>query len=149
MIRGFGLTLGRKAADNMIDSFGQSSEGNIQSPSLSGKQIVQTILWGFPMILISILLNVIIEMAIFDDTSTFDKSSLPIGRTFLLAIFFTFFIGKDYYNSNKKRIQIANYNNQVVQEKTRLINETEELYISEKITKREYEVMMKKINKIN
>jgi hypothetical protein len=53
-----------------------------------------------------------------------------------------------YYNDNKKRIQTLNYYNQVAQEKARLINETEELYISEKITKREYEVLMKKINKM-
>jgi hypothetical protein len=42
---------------------------------------------------------------------------------------------------------VNNYN-KVLQEKERLTKETEELYISEKITKREYEVMMRKINKM-
>lgn len=143
MIRGFGLTLGRKAADNMIDSFGQSSEGNIQSPSLSGKQIVQTILWGFPMMLISSVISSFLFAA-----NVVNKETVAIPFI-LLTILFTFVIGKDYYNTNKKRIQSLNYHNQVIQEKTRLMNETEELYISEKITKREYEVLMKKINKMS
>lgn len=143
MIRGFGLTLGRKAADNMIDSFGQSSEGNIQSPSLSGKQIVQTILWGFLMMLISSVISSILFVA-----NVVNKETVAIPFI-LLTILFTFVIGKDYYNTNKKRIQSLNYHNQVIQEKTRLMNETEELYISEKITKREYEVLMKKINKMS
>jgi hypothetical protein len=140
--RGFGLTLGRKAADNMIDSFGQSSEGNPQSPSLSGKQIVQTILWGFIMMLLSSVISTFLFVA-----NVVNKETVAIPFI-LLTVLFTFIIGKDYYNSNKKRIQSLNHYNQVNQEKTRLINETEELYISEKITKREYEVLMKKINKM-
>jgi hypothetical protein len=142
MIRGFGLTLGRKAADNMIDSFGQSSEGNTQSPSLSGKQIVQTILWGFIMMLLSSVISTFLFVA-----NVVNKETVAIPFI-LLTVLFTFTIGRDYYNDNKKRIQTLNYYNQVAQEKARLINETEELYISEKITKREYEVLMKKINKM-
>lgn len=143
IIRGFGLTLGRKAADSMIDSFGQSSEGNVQSPSLSGKQIVQTILWGFVMMLISATICSFLFAA-----NVVSKETIAIPFIFLTALF-TFVIGKEYYNTNKKRIQSLSYYNQVAQEKARLINETEELYISEKITKREYEVLMKKINKMS
>lgn len=142
IIRGFGLTIGRRAADNMIDSFGQSSEGNTQTPSLSGKQIVQTILWGFIMMIISSVISSFLFVA-----NVVNKETIAIPFI-LLTLLFTFVIGKDYYNGNKKRIQQWNYHNQAAQEKARLMNETEELYTTEKITKREYEVLMKKINKM-
>jgi hypothetical protein len=142
MIRGFGLTLGRKAADNMIDSFGQSSEVNIQSPSLSGKQIVQTILWGFPMMMLAgLITSFLLGGKVVQEQNWY----IPF---LLMTLFFTFVIGKGYYDDNKKVIQNVNNYNKVIQEKERLTKETEELYISEKITKREYEVLMRKINKM-
>jgi hypothetical protein len=61
---------------------------------------------------------------------------------------FTFVIGKGYYDDNKRVIDRVNTYNKTIKEKERLTKQTEELYVSEKITKREYEVLMMKINKL-
>jgi len=66
----------------------------------------------------------------------------------ILTFLFTFIIAKGYYNENKNHITQEDNARKVKQEKERLIRETEEQYISEKITKREYEILMKRINKM-
>jgi uncharacterized protein YxeA len=66
----------------------------------------------------------------------------------ILTLLFTFVIGKGYYDDNKRVIDRVNTYNKTIKEKERLTKQTEELYVSEKITKREYEVLMMKINKL-
>lgn len=142
IVRGFGFTLGRRAADNMIENMGQSSGEYKDTPSLSGKQIFKTIMWSFPMMMLAGLITAfLLGGKVVEEKNWY----IPF---LLMTSFFTFVIGKGYYDDNKKLItQVNNYNKRL-QEKERLTKETEELYISEKITKREYEVLMKKINKM-
>ena len=104
IVRGFGNQLGRTAANKVLEKTSSPSQVVRVSPSLSFWQGIKTILWGFPMLLISIVLNTIIEVATNDINSPYDPSSLPIGRTFLLALFFTFIIGYDYYKDNKRKL---------------------------------------------
>ena len=142
IVRGFGFTIGRRAADNMIENFSQSSGEYKESPSLSGKQIFKTIMWAFPMMMIAgLITSFLLGGKVVEERNWY----VPF---LLMTSFFTFVIGKGYYDDNKKIISQVNNYNKVIQEKERLTKETEELYISEKITKREYEVLMKKINKM-
>ena len=142
IVRGFGLTIGRRAADNMIDNLGQSSGEYKETPALSGKQIFKTIMWSIPMMMLA---GLITAFLLGGKVVKEENWYIPF---LLMTLFFTFVIGKGYYDDNKKVIQSVNNYNKVLQEKERLTKETEELYISEKITKREYEVLMRKINKM-
>ena len=140
IVRGFGFTIGRRTADNMIDNLRQSSGEYKETPALSVKQIFKTIMWGFGNILLSLFIGGLISGFVGN------QNAVIVGVIFWC--FATFIIGKGYYDENKKIIQSVNNYNKVLQEKERLTKETEELYISEKITKREYEVLMRKINKM-
>ncbi len=142
IVRGFGFTIGRRAADNMIENLAQSSGEYKDSPSLSGKQIFKTIMWAFPMMMIAGIITVFLLAGKVVEEKNF---YIPF---ILLTSLFTFVIGKGYYNDNKKVIDSVNQYNKVMEEKERLTKETEELYISEKITKREYDILMKRINKM-
>jgi hypothetical protein len=140
--KGFGFTLGRRAADNMIENLNKSSGEYKESPSLSGKQIFKTIMWAFPMMMLAGLITAfLIGGKVVEEQNGY----IPF---LILTSFFTFVIGKGYYNDNKKIISQVNNYNKIHAEKERLTQETEDLYISEKITKREYEVLMRKINKM-
>jgi hypothetical protein len=142
IVKGFGFTIGRRAADNMIENLAQSSGEYKESPSLSGKQIFKTIMWAFPMMMLAGLITAfLLGGKVVQEQNWY----IPF---LLMTSFFTFVIGKGYYDDNKKVIQNVNNYNKILQEKERLIQETEEKYISEKITKREYEVLMRKINKM-
>jgi|688.fasta_scaffold1395092_1 hypothetical protein len=142
IVRGFGLTIGRRAADNMIDNLSQSSGEYKSSPSLSGKQIFKTILWSFmSMILAIFITSFLFAMEAVDEKNVY----IPF---LILTLLFTFVIGKGYYDDNKRVIDRVNTYNKTIKEKERLTKQTEELYVSEKITKREYEVLMMKINKL-
>ena len=101
IVRGFGNQLGRTAANKVLEKTSSPSQVVRVSPSLSFWQGIKTILWGFPMLLISLFLNTIIEVATNDINS---PSSLPIGRTLLLALFFTLIIGYNYYKDNKRKL---------------------------------------------
>jgi hypothetical protein len=143
ILRGFGLTLGRKAADSIIDNLKDSTEVYKKSPSLTGAQIFKTILWLFPMMLIAgLITGLLLESNII---SGYNQGGPCFG---ILTILFTFIIAKGYYNENKYLITQSDNYNKIKKEKERLIKETEEQYISEKITKREYEILMKRINKM-
>ena len=148
--RGFGFSIGRRMADNVMDNMGNMGKSNgvyKESPSLTGGQIFKTIMWFIPMMLLSMTVNIIYDM--FADSNFLDKSYHPnFTPILIIAVIFTYIIGRGYYNDNKKIIDSVNEYNKVQVEKERLIKETEEHYISEKITKREYEVLMKKINKL-
>ena len=142
IVRGFGLTIGRRAADNMIDNLSQSSGEYKSSPSLSGKQIFKTILWSFmSMILAIFITSFLFAMEAVDEKNVY----IPF---LILTLLFTFVIGKGYYDDNKRVIDRVNTYNKTIKEKERLTKQTEELYVSEKINKREYEVLMMKINKL-
>ena len=145
--RGFGFSIGRRMADNVMDGIGKSNGVYKESPSLTGGQIFKTVLWGF---LMFILATFIVSMYFaftspLKSTPDFGKMVLPI---ILLGSFFTYTIGRGYYNDNKKVIESVNTFKEVQAEKERLIKETEDSYIGEKITKREYEILIKRINKM-
>lgn len=143
IFRGFGLTLGRKAADSLVDNFKDSTEVPKNTPSLTGAQIFKTFLWLFPMMMIAgIITGLLLES---NTISGYNQGGTCFG---VLTFVFTFIIAKGYYNENKNLItQLDNYR-KLKQEKERLLRETEEQYISEKITKREYEILVKRINKM-
>jgi magnesium-transporting ATPase (P-type) len=142
IVRGFGLTIGRKAADNMIENLGQSNGEYKESPSLSGKQIWKVIGWSIIHIITSLFLSIIPVVLGWVN----EKNQFQAGVVIWIIGVLTFING--YYQDNKKVISQVNARRVVLEEKERLIYETEELYISEKITKREYELLMKKINKM-
>jgi uncharacterized protein YxeA len=126
----------------MIDNLSQSSGEYKSSPSLSGKQIFKTILWSFmSMILAIFITSFLFAMEAVDEKNVY----IPF---LILTLLFTFVIGKGYYDDNKRVIDRVNTYNKTIKEKERLTKQTEELYVSEKITKREYEVLMMKINKL-
>ena len=145
--RGFGFSIGRRMADNVMNGIGKSNGVYKESPSLTGGQIFKTILWGFAMLFLATFI-VSLYFAFTSPINSkpdFGKMLLPI---FLLGSFFTYVIGRGYYNDNKKVIESVNTFREVQAEKERLTKETEDLYIGEKITKREYEILMKRINKM-
>jgi len=142
IVRGFGFTIGRRTADNMIENFGKSSGEYKQSPSLSGKQIMKVIGWSIVHMVTSVFLSIIpVILGLVEE-----KNQLTAGLVFWIfgVVIFT----KGYYDENKKMIEQVNVHNAYIEEKERLTQDTEKLYISEKITKREYEILMKKINKM-
>lgn len=142
ILRGFGLTLGRKAADSIVDNFKYPTEVPKKTPSLTGAQIFKTFLWIFPMMIAGLITGLLLES---NTISGYNQGGACFG---ILTFIFTFIIAKGYYNENKNLItQLDNYS-KAKQEKERLIRETEEQYISEKISKREYEILMKRINKM-
>jgi hypothetical protein len=142
IVKGFGFTIGRKAADNVIENLSKSSGEYKQSPSLSGKQIMKVIGWSILHIMTSLFLS-IIPVAL---GWVQEKNQFYAGLVFWVIGVITFING--YYTENKKVIQQVNAYNTLIQEKERLTQETEDLYIQEKITKREYEISMKRINKM-
>jgi hypothetical protein len=143
ILRGFGLTLGRKAADSIVDNFKYSTEVPKKTPSLTGAQIFKTFLWLFPMMMIAGLITGLLLES--NTISGYNQG----GAVFcILTFIFTFIIAKGYYNENKNLITQLDNHRKAKQEKERLIRETEEQYISEKISKREYEILMKRINKM-
>ena len=140
--RGFGLTIGNKMANSVINNFNQPNGEYKQSPSLSGKQIFKTIMWSFVMF----GLSAFIVSIVYQTHLIGIKGGVVLG--ILLTMFFTYVIGKEYYNSNVITIKSVNDYNTLQKHKEELIQQTEDSYVSEKITKREYEVLMKRINKM-
>jgi len=142
IVKGFGFTIGRRAADNMIQNIGKSSGEYKKTPSLSGKQILKVIGWSILHIITSVFLSIIpVLFGLVDETNQFNA-----GVVIWIIGVVTFING--YYQDNKKIIKAVNDHNSIIEEKNRLIKEVEDLYISEKITKREYEVSLKRINKM-
>ena len=145
--RGFGFSIGRKMADNVMDGIGKSNGVYKETPSLTGGQIVKTIMWGFVMIFLSIFIVSIFQAVTTPLNSKPDVVKITV-EIIVLASFFTYVIGREYYKSNKKVIDSVNTYKEVHAEKERLIKETEDSYINEKINKREYEILIKRINKM-
>jgi hypothetical protein len=142
IVKGFGFTIGRKAADNVIENLSKSSGEYKQSPSLSGKQIMKVIGWSILHTITSLFLS-IIPVAL-----GWVKESNQFTAGVVIWVFGVLVFINGYYTENKKIIEQVNRYKAVIDEKEKLTQETEQLYISEKITKREYEVLMKKINKM-
>jgi hypothetical protein len=142
IVRGFGFTIGRRAADNMIDNFSQSSGEYKESPALSGKQIMKVIGWSIVHMITSLFLSIIpVVLGWVNESNQFYA-----GLVIWIIGVITFI--KGYYQDNKKVIEEVNRHRVLIAEKQKLIDDVEQQYISEKITKREYEVLMKKINKM-
>jgi uncharacterized membrane protein len=140
--RGFGFTIGNKMANSVVNGLSQSNGEYKQSPSLSGRQIFKTIMWGFVMIFLSIL----ITSFVWSFGMVGPKGAVVMGA--VLTVLFIYVIGKGYYKENVSMINSVNRYNEIKSEKERLTKETEDSYISGGINKREYEVLMKRINKM-
>lgn len=96
IVRGFGMTLGRKAANRVTRSSNVESDRNY----LTFWEGIKTILWFFPMGLVSMVVVMIYDGI----TGKF----LPNGNynpnfnvVLFWAVVFTFIIGYGYYNKNK------------------------------------------------
>jgi len=142
IVKGFGFTIGRRAADNMIENLGQSSGEYKESPSLSGKQVLKVMGWSILHMITSLFLS-IIPVAL-----GWVKESNQFYAGLVIWIFGVLVFIKGYYQENKKVIEEVNRHRELLAEKEKLTEEAEQQYISEKISKREYEILIKKINKL-
>jgi hypothetical protein len=136
---GFGFRIGSNLANSLMSSNGSSTIVVKDKASLSFWQVIKTILWSIPMLLIAFIIAAI--------TTTIGSTASGIV-TFTLWILFTFIIGYQYYTNNKKAIEWYNNRNNLITQAQNIIDETEKSYIAGRITKREYEVLIKKANKI-
>jgi hypothetical protein len=98
VVKGFGMTIGRNAA-NSITSRKRERVVRV-SNSLTLWQGIKTILWFFPMFLLSLVINEIWDMIFLKDYLSNHKPNFT--RISLWAIAFTCIIGYNYYQENKK-----------------------------------------------
>ncbi len=140
--KGFGFSIGRRMADNVMDGIGKSNGVYKESPSLTGGQIMKVIGWSILHMITSLFLSIIPVVL------GWVKESNQFTAGVVIWVFGVLVFINGYYTENKKMIEQVNHYNAVIDEKEKLTQETEQLYISEKITKREYEILMKKINKM-
>jgi hypothetical protein len=97
IVRGFGLTIGRKTANKLLDS----SKVKGPSGSLSFWQGIKTILWFIPMYIVSLFLMMFWDMFTKDFLAKTYTPNFPM--IFFWAIIFTFIIGYNYYQDNKTK----------------------------------------------
>lgn len=96
IVRGFGSTLGRKAANSITRNSNVVSEKNY----LTFWEGIKTILWFFPMLVVSLFLNMIWD--IFTNKNFMSENyvlNFPI--VIFWAVIFTLIIGYNYYNKSK------------------------------------------------
>ena len=158
IVRGFGSQIGRTAASSMINSVSNQSENVIirRSNSLSVWQVIKTMLYTFPMFILAIIVVFLFDVFFRHNYFINTKGYHPdFFITFIVTLFFTFFIAKDYYNKNKKQNDYYDaYNealikrNESIAKLHQTIDETDTAYMEGKITKREYEVLIRRTNKL-
>jgi uncharacterized membrane protein len=150
IVRGFGSQIGRTAAVSMINSVSNDSDNVVirTSNALSFWQVVKTFLWSILMLILAVTLA-----AIFSGGNVHSNKFMYI--TIGIWSFATFCIGRDYYKANKKQNDYYDaYNealikrNEAIAKLHQTIEETDTAYIDGKITKREYEVLMRRTNKL-
>ncbi len=99
VVRGFGHTLGRKGADSITRRRNSTSSGS--NGTLTFWQGIKTILWFFPMCMVSTVV-----VMIFDGiTGSFKANgnyNPNFGTILVWAIIFTIIIGYNYYQDNKR-----------------------------------------------
>lgn len=166
IVRGFGSQIGRTAAQTMVNSFQTNEMGSsesdtsissIVSNSLTFDQIVKTFLWSILMIIVAMFFSTFIVVFAHGSDKEIGNDmffTYLIRYSSVIWIICTFIIGKGYYSSNKKKNELFlaryEYNKNIqsnIEKVESIIKETEENYISNKITKREYEVLLSKANK--
>lgn len=92
VVKGFGMTLGRKAANRLTSNSQVSSPKNY----LTIGEIVKTILWFFPQCLVSIFVVMIYDT--FSGKISSENYVPNFNLILGLAMIFTFIIGYGYYN---------------------------------------------------
>jgi hypothetical protein len=100
--RGFGLTLGRRAANSLLDGSNKQKVYRV-SASLTFWQGIKTILWFLPMMLVSGLIVYIGDIFTHGD-EVLKKGHGHFNLIVIIAIIFTIIIGNDYYQNNKKNL---------------------------------------------
>lgn len=101
--RGFGGQIGRRAANSMLNGSNKQKVYRT-SATLTFWQGIKTMLWFFPMMLLSMLVNTIYNM-IFND-HFLDKNYTPNFKIIMLiALVFTIIIGYGYYQENKENLK--------------------------------------------
>jgi hypothetical protein len=93
--RGFGSQIGRHAANKVLES--KQTKTIRVSASLSFWQGIKTMLWFFPMMFLSLLINLMFNAG--------DMKAVSPIKFLLLAVFFTFVIGYGYYQENKNNLK--------------------------------------------
>lgn len=98
IVKGFGMTLGRKAANSLVNS--KHSNVVRKSGSLTFWQGIKTILWFFPMYMLSLVVVMIFDAITgnFKSNSNYEPNFTVV---FFVALFMTVCIGYDYYKKNK------------------------------------------------
>jgi len=150
IVRGFGMQIGRTAAASMINSVSNGSDSVVigRSSALSFWQVIKTFLWSILMLLLASTVA-----ALFTGGNVQSNNFMYI--TLGIWSFATFCIGYDYYKANKKQNDYYDaYNralikrNEAIAKLQQTIEETDTAYIDGKITKREYEVIIRRTNKL-
>jgi Fe2+ transport system protein B len=95
IVRGFGGQIGRHAANKVLN--GKQTKTIRISASLSFWQGIKTILWFFPMMFLSLLINLMFNSG--------DIHLVSPIKFLLLSLFFTFVIGYGYYQENKNNLK--------------------------------------------
>ena len=99
--RGFGFTIGRRAADSMLNGSNKQKVYRT-SATLTLWQGIKTILWFFPNLLVALVVNMVYNMF----TGDFSKKEWTpnFQSVVVMAIIFSIIIGYNYYQDNKKNL---------------------------------------------
>jgi hypothetical protein len=130
IVRGFGMTVGRRAANSMLDS--------AQQPSSPVRYSNFTIWSGT--ILLGGFLGCIIGIFGIALMGTFG---------FVLSVLLGMFLMNRWYvSSNKKYDKMLVVRNEQLAKIDSIVDDIEQQYIGNKITKREYQILMKDAQKL-
>ena len=131
IVRGFGFTVGKRAANSLLDNRGQSSSGPVHH---SGFTIVSgtVLLGGFLGVIIGAILNAFM--------GTFGLISGILLGMYLMYRY--------YISSNKKYVNMVEQRTNNIKKVDGIIEEIKNNYVSNKITKREYEILMRDAEKL-
>lgn len=131
IVKGFGFTVGRRAANSVLDNRGQSSSGPVH---YSGFTIVSgtVLLGGLFGLIIGGILNAIM--------GTF---GLIIGLILGMYLMYRY-----YTSSNKKYVTMVEQRSNNIKKVDDMIEGIKNSYVSNQITKREYEILMKDAEKL-
>jgi predicted membrane protein len=131
IVKGFGFTVGRRAANSVLNSAAQSSNGPVHHSwftVISGTVLLGG-LFGF---IIGVILNAFI--------GTFG---------FILGVSLGMFLMYRYYTSaNKKYVALVQQRNENIKKIDAIVEDIKNQYVANQITKREYEILMSDAKKL-
>ena len=125
IVKGFGFTVGRRAANSVLNSAAQSSNGPVHHS-------------GFTIVTGTVLLGGLFGLIIGAILNTFMGTfGVIVGVALGMYLMYRY-----YVSANKKYVAQVERRNEFIAKIDAIVEDTKNKYVSGQITKREYEVLL-------